>query len=116
MADETGRPAQRTQPDCDPKAAPSARSAPSEQSAQPRQPEVAGHPDGGHPDGQLVVGERLARPGSATRDLLVTEFSTEYQGAPPPFGDIGPLPLPLDKIRYRHPADDELPELLPRKH
>lgn len=57
--------------------------------------------------------ERKARPGSPSRDLLVSEFASEYQGAPPPFGDLPSLPMPLSEIRYEHPSEEDRPTLVP---
>jgi hypothetical protein len=38
--------------------------------------------------------------------LAVSEFLGELQGPASPFGDI-PLPLPVDKLDYSHPVEDE---------
>lgn len=45
----------------------------------------------------------------SSQNIGITEFATAYQGAPSPFGDELPLPMPVEAIHYRHPRLDERP-------
>ena len=41
--------------------------------------------------------------------LAVSEFTAENTGAQSPFGDDVSFPLPVERLRYRHPTAADLP-------
>jgi hypothetical protein len=50
-------------------------------------------------------------PVEADRAFHVSEFAADLAGAMSPFGDDIQLPLPLDRINYRHPTPADRPHL-----
>jgi succinate dehydrogenase iron-sulfur subunit len=63
------------------------------------------------------MADRSRRPESRTQvvpegRIPVSEFAAEMQGGLSPFGEDVELPLPTDKILYRHPSADDRPHLL----
>lgn len=58
---------------------------------------------------------RLPEPYRAGRvapivDFHVSELAADGAGAMPPWGDIE-LPLPLERLNYRHPGPEDRPNL-----
>lgn len=45
-------------------------------------------------------------------DMLVSELASDRQGALAPYGEDLDLPLPLDRLGYRHPSAADRPHLL----
>jgi hypothetical protein len=50
------------------------------------------------------------RSGPIPIDFTVSELVSDAAGSHSPFGDLE-FPLPVDKLRYRHPKPDERPHL-----
>jgi hypothetical protein len=44
-------------------------------------------------------------------DFRVNEIAADQAGSLPPYGPEVELPLPLDRIRYQHPAPADRPHL-----
>jgi hypothetical protein len=48
---------------------------------------------------------------AAEGEAVISEFTAPVQGAPSPFGEDLELPVPPERLRYRHPSLADRPNL-----
>jgi hypothetical protein len=44
-------------------------------------------------------------------DFVVSELASSEAGATSPFGTDVPIPMPFERLRYRHPRPEDRPHL-----